>query len=416
MNNPIPDKPKKRPLILLVDDESIVTTSISSLLSLETDYDAVCFSSPHEALKFLKQQTADMVVSDFLMPDMNGLEFLREVSRLYPEIPRILLTGYADKENAIRAINEVGLFQYLEKPWDNDELKIVIRNGIEQYSLRAILKERATELSRAIGRVNNLTEVTSRLEEELKTARSLQEKLLPTTFSAPSPFSVSVLWQPAMEIGGDFYDMIELANGHIAYLVADMTGHGIQAALSTALLKFAFTRFAGQSSTPGELLRGINDVLYEGLPSGIFAAAAVVCVDLDNRQCHIANAGLPHPLWLRHSAGSFERVAAEGLLLGVAPGEAFQPGDEMTIKLAPGDSLLLATDGLHETADKDGEFFESLKLMETLRDWLSNSEHNLLELLVQSANIFRGNEQAADDITLLLLQHRSDGGIDGPNA
>ena len=118
--------------LVVVDDEKIVTSAFSTLLKVEGFSDAHFFNSPLEALEFLKENTPDIIISDFLMPEMNGLEFLAEAKNLHPEVSRILLTGYADKENAIRAINEVGLYRYIEKPWNNDDLIINIKNGIER--------------------------------------------------------------------------------------------------------------------------------------------------------------------------------------------------------------------------------------------------------------------------------------------
>ena len=131
--------------IVVVDDEKIVTSAFSTLLKVEGFSDVHFFNSPKEALNYLKDCMPDLVISDFLMPEMNGLEFLTEVKKMYPEVSRILLTGYADKENAIRAINEVGLYRYIEKPWDNDDLIMNIRNGIERSHLLANLREKISQ-------------------------------------------------------------------------------------------------------------------------------------------------------------------------------------------------------------------------------------------------------------------------------
>ena len=89
------------------------------------------------------------MISDYLMPEMDGITFLGHVRETRPEVPRIILTGYADKENAIKAINEVGLFQYIEKPWDNSDLLIIIRNGLERRNLLKNLQEKVGEINRA---------------------------------------------------------------------------------------------------------------------------------------------------------------------------------------------------------------------------------------------------------------------------
>ena len=137
------------PNIVIVDDEELVLSSLNSLLSLETDYNIITFLSAKEAIEFIGDNDTDLVISDYLMPEMDGISFLSKVRELRPEIPRIILTGYADKENAIKAINEVGLFQYIEKPWDNDNLLIIIRNGIEKKLLLKTLQSKIREIDKA---------------------------------------------------------------------------------------------------------------------------------------------------------------------------------------------------------------------------------------------------------------------------
>jgi DNA-binding NtrC family response regulator len=142
--------------IVIVDDEEMVLTSLKSFLSLETDYTVQPFLSARQALDFIRSHDIDVVMSDYLMPEMDGISFLAEVKKLRPEVPRIILTGYADKENAIKAINDVGLFQYLEKPWDNDDLLIILRNGMEKQRLMRKLQQKIEEINRAYGELEGL--------------------------------------------------------------------------------------------------------------------------------------------------------------------------------------------------------------------------------------------------------------------
>jgi DNA-binding NtrC family response regulator len=137
--------------ILLVDDEEMVLTSIKAFFQIESDYNVVTYTSPAAALEELKRngRRIDLVVSDYLMPEMDGITFLGSVKKILPLVPRILLTGYADKENAIKAINNVGLYQYIEKPWDNEDLKLVIRNGLEKTTLIYQLQQKISEVERA---------------------------------------------------------------------------------------------------------------------------------------------------------------------------------------------------------------------------------------------------------------------------
>ncbi len=135
--------------VAVVDDEEMVTTSIASYLQLETSHEVMTFTSPGAALHALEGSTVDVVVADFMMPDMDGITFLKQVRQARPRAARVLLTGYADKENAVRAINEVGLYQYLEKPWKNERLKLVIQNGVERAQLIRDLEARMEALEEA---------------------------------------------------------------------------------------------------------------------------------------------------------------------------------------------------------------------------------------------------------------------------
>lgn len=168
--------------IVVVDDEKIVTSAFKTLLKVEGFNDGHFFNSPKEALEFLKTNQPDIVISDFLMPEMNGLEFLTEVKQMYPEVSKILLTGYADKENAIKAINEVGLYRYIEKPWDNDDLIINIKNGIERSYLLSELRQKISELEIAKKELehysHNLEKIVAERTADLKQSNAKLEGIV----------------------------------------------------------------------------------------------------------------------------------------------------------------------------------------------------------------------------------------------
>ncbi|MCA9550262.1 MAG: response regulator [Myxococcales bacterium] len=142
--------------IVIVDDEDMVLTSLNAYLTLETEYAVETFNSANKALEFISTNTIDLVISDYLMPEMDGITFLAKVKAMQPDAPRIILTGYADKENAIKGINEVGLYQYIEKPWDNDDLRLVIRNALEKKQLMSKLQEKINEINKAYGELQNI--------------------------------------------------------------------------------------------------------------------------------------------------------------------------------------------------------------------------------------------------------------------
>jgi putative two-component system response regulator len=142
--------------ILIVDDDPLITRSLETFLKFTFEGEFISFNSPVEALKSVEEFAPDIVISDFLMPNLNGLDFLKEVKVLCPESILVLLTGYADKENAIRCINEVGIYYYAEKPWDNALLSKILQNGFEKINLKKELKRRLVELEESNNEISRI--------------------------------------------------------------------------------------------------------------------------------------------------------------------------------------------------------------------------------------------------------------------
>jgi len=141
------------PSVLIVDDEEMVITSLRAFFELETDFTLHGFTDAEEAARFAEQNLVDVAISDYLMPKMNGIQLLARIKQAQPEASRVLLTGHADKQSAIQAINQVALFQYLEKPWDNAQLLLVVRSGAERARLFRELREKIEELDGANSRL-----------------------------------------------------------------------------------------------------------------------------------------------------------------------------------------------------------------------------------------------------------------------
>ena len=136
--------------IMVVDDEKMITSTLSTLIKMLLKYQVTTYNDPTKALtcEGLRNNSIDLIISDFMMPGMNGLEFLKNAKDLSPNSVAIMLTGYADKENAIRSINEIGIYYYMEKPWDNNQLIRIIQNGLEKKQLTDDLKTQNREVNR----------------------------------------------------------------------------------------------------------------------------------------------------------------------------------------------------------------------------------------------------------------------------
>ena len=142
--------------LVVVDDDEIVLDSLKTLLSSKLIYNVITFVSAIEAFHYIENNKVDLVISDHHMAEMDGMTFLSKVKQLKPDVPRIILTGYSSKMNAIKAINEIGVFQYIEKPWNNDDLLIVIRNGLDKRKLTKQLDEKIKEINKVYAELQNL--------------------------------------------------------------------------------------------------------------------------------------------------------------------------------------------------------------------------------------------------------------------
>lgn len=145
----------KKPTVVVVDDEDMVVTSLKAFLDLDANFDVHTFTEPAEAEKFFESHRVDVAVSDYRMPHMSGLQLLKRLKEIQPESSRVLLTSHADAQSAIDAINQVALFQYLEKPWDDEQLLLVVRSGVERSNLLRDLREKVDELDSAHSTLKN---------------------------------------------------------------------------------------------------------------------------------------------------------------------------------------------------------------------------------------------------------------------
>jgi len=233
---------------------------------------------------------------------------------------------------------------------------MVLRNAISHKGLQASLQAKISELDHALHQRDLLSARDDEMRRELEWAQKIQARFLPDEVPEMELFDLSVAYEPSMGVGGDFYVFIPLAGDQLGVMVADSAGHGVQAALGTALLKFATTDLEGRDWGPGDILSHMNGILFRGLPRDIPVAAAAAVIDPVSGRIRLAGAGLPYPLVARPD-GSVEHLAAAGLLLGLVDEEMYTAGTETVLELEPGETLLMFSDGLTEAQNGDDEFF-----------------------------------------------------------
>jgi serine phosphatase RsbU (regulator of sigma subunit) len=248
-----------------------------------------------------------------------------------------------------------------------------------------------------------------RVGHDLDVARSIQRGLLPARPPELDGFEVAGWNQPADETGGDYFDWQALPGGRVAISLADASGHGIGPALVGASCRaYARASFMADGGHDG-VLDHLNRLLADDLESNRFVTFAVVFLDPDSARFKVLSAGHGPILWYRRAADSFERLEAQGIPLGMIAGVGYEHGAEG--RLAPGDFIALATDGVHEWENPEGEEFGLARLEALLRRSRDRSAEGVIgELLTAVADFCEGTRQK-DDLTAVILKRKP-----GPSA
>jgi steroid delta-isomerase-like uncharacterized protein len=237
-----------------------------------------------------------------------------------------------------------------------------------------------------------------RIEQELRIARLIQQTLLPKTLPEFPGYDVAAYYQPAREVGGDFYDFLELEDGRLGLLVGDVTDKGVPAALVMATTRSLLRATAQRLFSPGEVLRRTNDALVTDIPPNMFITCLYAILEVESGQLVYANAGHDPP-YRRHN-GDAEELRARGMPLGLMPGMQYE---EKEIVLEAGESVLFYSDGIVEAHDPRGGMFGFPRLRALVAEY--SEETSLLDFLMKELYSFVGEGwEQEDDITLLTLE------------
>ena len=238
-----------------------------------------------------------------------------------------------------------------------------------------------------------------RVEQELRVARDIQRASLPKEVPALEGWRFTPYYQPAREVGGDFYDFFELKDGRLGIVVGDATSKGVPAALVMASARSMVRVVARNSDSPGEVLGRVNDSLVADIPQNMFVTCFYAILDSERGNLRYANAGHDLP-YLRRRGGAAEELRARGMPLGLMPGMSYE---EKEIVLDAGEAALFYSDGLVEAHDPHGEMFGFPRLRELVAD--HGEDRSLVEFLLEELSSFTGEGwEQEDDITLLTLR------------
>lgn len=372
-------------VLLLVDDDPANIHVVNSILKEE--YEIRVATNGAKALELAKAKTRpDLVLLDVTMPNMDGYEVCAHLKadEITREIPVIFLTGKTEVVDETRGF-EVGAVDYIHKPFSPPIVSARVRTHL-------LLRSAREQLARQLNEINS----------ELELAREIQMSILPANVPQIEGLQVATRFLPASSVAGDFYDFLVTGPKGVGVLVADVTGHGLPAALIASMLKVALSAQVAHASEPDRVLTGLNQSLC-GMFRKYFVTAAYIYLDIERGLLTYSGAGHPPVLLRRRSGRSVSELLHNGLLLGIFPKETYSSAQ---LSLEGGDRIVLYTDGIVEASNASEEEYGLERLKKFLACEHALEANKFAEALIAELARWSGGPEGKarqDDITLLTI-------------
>jgi phosphoserine phosphatase RsbU/P len=400
--------------VLVVDDSRLQRRILVSFLR-KWGFEIFEAESGERALEICAETMPDLVLSDWMMPGMSGLEFCR----LFRKLPRdgygyfILLTSKSEKNDVAQGL-DAGADDFLTKPVNSGELRARITAGDRIFGMQQELSDKNRMISDTLGQ---LQFAYDKIDKDLIQAKKIQESLVPDRMRDFGAAQVSLLLKPCGHIGGDLVGMFSPAQDQVGFYSIDVSGHGITSAMMTARLggylsSTYFDQNVGmkgledQSYTlrqPEEVARLLNLRLMVDTGIEEYFTMAYATADLRTGRVQLIQAGHPHPLVLRQN-GAVEFVGKGGIPIGLLPDVKY---DQFEADLNPGDRLLLYSDGFTECQMNNGQMLDEDGLVNLIRDCSSGqSGQEFLDDLFWSLTRSMSPEHGMDDdVSAILFEY-----------
>lgn len=366
---------------LIADDQPDIVEALRLLLKGE-GYQIEGTNSPQGILDLLSAGRFDLVLMDLnyardTTSGREGLDLVERIQALDPLLPIVVMTAWSSVPLAVEAMRR-GVRDFVEKPWDNRQILATLHKQVERA--RA---DRARE----------------RHEQwETEEIRVIERGLLPHRIPQIPGYAIAATSQPVSTVGGDYFDTIELSGQTLALCVADVSGKGMPAALVMSNLQASVRTSAIQDAEPSVLAARLNQLMCANLPAGRFVTFFYALLDAPSGKMRYVNGGHNAPILSRQD-GSVVRLSEGGPALGMFASPRYEQGE---VTLAPGDRLLLFTDGITEAADPHGQEFGEERLVNLLvGERGSGAEALKQRILGEIAGFCDGRFQ--DDATLVAL-------------
>ncbi len=369
--------------ILVIDDSKLNRAIVRKTLG-NHGMDVAEAADGLEGLEILEKKRFDLILVDIIMPNLDGFGFIERFKKkgLNDFIPVILMTGSEDLNAKIKGLT-IGADDYLLKPLNEKELLARVHSLIR-------LKKTHDELFQ-----KNLI-----IKKELEIAKRVQEFIIPRDFNHVSYPSINGRYLPIEDIGGDFFDCYRLGDD-TGILIADVTGHGIPAAMVMTMAKMMFGLYAAQIDSPSVLLSRVNNELRNLILDNQYITVFYLIYDAENRQIRFTNAGHARPLYFRRSSGKILALDTDGLFVGIKDDTEYE---EKTLSVQEGDRLFLYTDGITELKNPKREEFGEKRLARYIMENADITGAAFCDGLLSEVRFFSGGGPPNDDIAFLDVE------------
>jgi serine phosphatase RsbU (regulator of sigma subunit)/ActR/RegA family two-component response regulator len=447
--------------VLVVEDSPTQALQLRHLLE-QNGFRVAQAADGLAALEYLQRRKPLMIISDIMMPRMDGHEMCRRIKAdtAMQTIPLVLLTSLSDPQEVIKAL-EAGADTFATKPYKEDALLRRLRNILlnrdtwsgptpaktdvffagKNYSITARsrqiiefllysyedaveknldLIEAHTQLARAAQKLETYSEELSQknaqMEDDLKMAREIQQAFLPNPYpcfpaqAAPEDSALRFhhFYAPSAALGGDFFCVLRLSDTQAGIFLCDVVGHGVRAALVTAIVRGLVADLAPSAGDPGlflaEINRGLSRV-FAGCGDLIFASALHLVIDAATGTLGYANAGHPCPFLLRKSQAWVEALTGEGVesqpALGLIGDTAYATHQG---RLDAGDAVMLFTDGIFEVENARRDQYGYDRLQAGAQRHLRAPPETMMRDLLEEVRCFAGSNALDDDLCLLIVE------------
>jgi phosphoserine phosphatase RsbU/P len=377
--------------ILVADDDA---TSRKLLLRILSRAGFTCSEAPDgiAALKQLHDDPPSLLLLDYDMPGMNGAEVLKQLrhdgNAIVAQIPAIMLTGHGGEESEVLCL-EAGADDFVTKPINDAVLRARIDTQLRLRSMRSQLQKQNDELE--AWRQN--------LERDLEAARLTQQSLIPQKPPVLPGWEVAACYQPVIQVGGDIYGWLRMADGRILFWIVDATGHGASAALLTTLAKLLFHHGTVENNEPVEIMEAVNNDFRSIFGARSFMTAMCVALEATTGRASVVGAGHP-PLLVARAGGRTESIASSAPPLGLLERSEFV---EEIVGLEPGDAFLLYTDGIYGSGHGENPHLSAKRLAESLQP-IAESAQALLDRVANCSGTRDNGEEPPDDVAAIAVR------------